>query len=106
MAIVVGHGGGCCGVRHICHFTRTDNAATIKGLVDTTRQAQTQGMLVEAVLTNEQLAWSNDLKSSLEEVGFKCIARFRNPNSGNICNVFHYNKVPRGFNRFPKPRNR
>jgi hypothetical protein len=52
-------------------------------------------MLVEAVVTNRQLREMPNLGEALQKVGFKIVSRFRNPNSSNICNVFHYNAAPR-----------
>lgn len=107
------HGGGCCGVKHLSNFSSTYraylthpkngipryisipiSAELIKDAVSKTTQFQTQGILVEAVLTNTQLK-DPVVAEAIQDAGFKLVSRFKNPNSGNICNVFHYNQVPR-----------
>lgn len=94
MAYIQYHGGRCCGVRHMHSFNGNETEEDLRTLLSRTRQHKTQGMLVEAVLTNAQLK-NSQLAENLQKVGFKLVSRFRNPNSGNVCNVFHYNQAPR-----------
>lgn len=97
MAHLVSHGGGCCGIRHLRSFTGLETAKGLLELINVnTAQGRTLSILIEAVLTNSQLKKNNEyLKKVMKEAGFKKVSSFCNPNSGNICNVFHYNKCPR-----------
>ena len=105
MAGLTYHGGRCCGMRHIFSFLGNETREDIENLIRLqTRQNVNQGMLIEVVLTNGQCRSSPRLPVMLQEVGFKLVNRFRNPNTGNICNVFHYNKSPRSLtSRLPFP---
>ena len=95
------HGGFCCGMNHLHSFQVYDDYSVeaIKRFIRRTNQARINGMLVEVVLTNGQLREMPELGPNLEEAGFKLVSRFGNPNSRNICNVFHYNKNPRPLTR-------
>jgi len=98
MAHISGHGGHCCGIRHLHNFGVGDTKESIQRLIDAhTTQHRTQGYLVEAVITNFQCRYLPDLAKNLQEVGFKLVSRFKNPNSSNICNVFHLNVAPRSL---------
>jgi hypothetical protein len=113
MARLVGHGGGCCGIRHIRDFgfhrtptirsnsgvivNQGNDRASLEALISQTRQNKTEGMLIEVVLTNSQCRAMPDLVEDLFDLGFTVVNRFKNPNSRNICNVFHYNKSPRSL---------
>lgn len=109
MAYRARHGGGCCGINHIRNFGGAYGYGipTREELRDMMRQGNTvanRGMLLEVVLTNNQCRRYPDLPVMLQEEGFKLVNRFLNPNSGNICNVFHYNKSPRSLtSRLPFP---
>lgn len=98
MAYITAHGGHCCGIRHMYSFGYLDTKESIQKLIDTeTAQHRTQGYLVEAVITNAQCRLLPNLAKNLQEVGFRLVSRFKNPNSSNICNVFHYNVAPRSL---------
>ena len=118
MAYRSGHGGGCCGINHIRNFTaggmgggfnrgiptREELRALIGDRGGRWNNPRGRSMLLEVVLTNRQCAAHPDLPVMLQEEGFKLVSRFSNPNSGNICNVFHYNKHPRSLTqRLPFP---
>ena len=104
MAVLSYHGGRCCGINHMHSFNGTETVEDIKKLIASTRQRATRGMLIEAVLTNGQCNYYPSLLTNLQKVGFKLVSRFLNPNSGNICNVFHYNNKPRSLtSRLPFP---
>jgi len=94
-----GHGGGCCGINYMSGFGLATTADEIRALLAQTRQQQTRGILVEAVVTNGQLQAYPNVGRALKETGFNLATRFQNPHSSNICNVFHYNRVPRKFAR-------
>lgn len=100
------HGGYCCGIRHVSNFSPLPGRVTkedLERVVAQTQQYAKKGMLVEAVLTNGQLNANPELGKILDETGFKLVSRFQNPNSNNICNVFHYNKAPRSLTaRLPR----
>lgn len=103
MAHIVAHGGSCCGMRHLRGFSALDTEATIKAQVENCYPAN-MGGIIEAVLTNAQCnnPRTSHIPEALQKVGFRLVSRFKNPNSGNICNVFHYNqKAPRPFKRLP-----
>lgn len=115
MAYRSSHGGGCCGINHIRGFSRGGMAGYRPSLGIPTREelrelmrpgntAANRGMLLEVVLTNNQCRQHPNVPVMLQEEGFKLVNRFLNPNSGNICNVFHYNKSPRSLtSRLPFP---
>lgn len=86
-----GHGGGCCGVRHLYAFRGDETQATLNRY---TREAGQAGIMLEAVLTNGQMQRSPALRGRLIEAGFRPVTSFRNGNSGNTCNVFHYHPNP------------
>jgi hypothetical protein len=80
---------------HVVSFGYAADKGSISSLKRAVAQAttnvngnRTHNHCVEAVLTDEQLqsGWTPVLK----ELGFKRVSRFRNDNSGNICNIFHY----------------
>ena len=91
MARTYAHGGGCCGVRHLCLFTGRESSREIRLNVNSAAAAST---LLEAVLTNGQLKTYPALRGILEAEGFRLVTSFRNGNSGSTCNVFHYNPAP------------
>lgn len=104
MAYLNSHGGRCCGINNIVSAGSIRNEKEIDDLLRGTRQGATKGMLVEIVLTNRQCANRPELPVMIQKKGFKLVNRFLNPNSGNICNVFHYNRRPRSLtSRLPFP---
>lgn len=85
------HGGHCCGINHISVFDYARKDTTPGELRDIYRRVN-DGMAVEVVLTDDQLRRKPWLGPMLAKMGFRHMenARFRNPNSRNICNVFYY----------------
>lgn len=104
MAYRNSHGGRCCGINHIVGAGSIRSAEELDDLLRQTRQRVNDGMLVEIVLTNSQCRSRPELPVMIQKKGFKLVNRFKNPNSGNICNVFHYNRRPRSLtSRLPFP---
>lgn len=114
MAYRAGHGGGCCGINHIrgfggggmggYHRVGVPTREELREMMRPGNMAANRGMLLEVVLTNNQCRQNPNVPIMLQEEGFKLVNRFLNPNSGNICNVFHYNKSPRSLtSRLPFP---
>lgn len=85
------HGGGCCGVRHIYNFTGTRTEAVEEGIKTAVSRLSSAG-LYEIVLTGAQLRRRPAIAKIIQELGFRFVTRFKNPNSGNICYVFHWVK--------------
>lgn len=85
------HGGGCCGIRHSSGYSAQEETA-VRTLFQDIGQCP-QGRMLEVVLTDGQLR-GNRLSRVLVTAGFKLVYRFRNANSGNICNVFHRHNAP------------
>lgn len=90
------HGGQCCGIRHLSNFTH----GTVS-LDELTPEKileyfgfDTRWGLCEVVLTNRQLSGWPGLGEAIQKAGFQYVHKFNNPNSGNICNVFHWIKNP------------
>lgn len=103
MAHIVGHGGSCCGMRHLYGFRATDTEDSLRTMVANCYPAN-RGGIIEAVMTNAQCRSraTGHIPEALQRIGFKLVSRFKNPNSGNICNVFHYNvHASRPFKRLP-----
>ena len=97
MAVIKYHGGSCCGIRHIHAFTGHETAEDIERLMKSAsvRHGKATCILVEVVLTNSQCKKKDGyLPALLQQLGFKLVTRFKNINSGNICNVFHYVPAP------------
>lgn len=104
MARMSHHGGGCCGARHLWGFIGDETVDDIKGLVGTgSRQGSVRSMNVEAIITNRQCRYHPSLPINLQKAGFRLVSRFNNPNTGNICNVFHYTKNVKPLNRLAFP---
>lgn len=107
-----GHGGGCCGIRHLHSFfggdgnvlrevklylERTNKHAS--GAADIDNMAiceavqragsRKRGKIIEIVLTDEQVYALPKTCQYLKEYGFKLVHRFDNA-TGSICNVLHY----------------
>lgn len=91
------HGGGCCGINHISGFGGGETKEHLLALIGTESRRRTRSMILEVVLTNGQCKQYPNHPKWLQELGFKLVSRFCNPNSGNICNVFHYNKYPKSL---------
>lgn len=99
------HGGQCCGIDHVFNFNKGSEKNDILELtnvlasIDSRRPSQ--GLLTEVVLTTSQLRDMPELVKYLKETGFVLVTRFKNENSRNICNVFHYTKAGRPLARLP-----
>lgn len=108
---IVGHGGGCCGMRHIMnmdHSTVADLDRLIAGLSQEGHNAAARGAgrLIEIVLSSRQVGdrrsgnvgarWSPCVDAAggwpnvLRERGFRLVTAFENANSSNACYVFHW----------------
>ena len=103
---LINHGGACCGMRHIAWMgqgpedddgpNRRDitKAAILDEILETFEReygltgVNDSGRVIEVVLTDNQCR--GDWPRHLLQKGFKKVARFRNRNTGNICNVFYY----------------
>ncbi len=111
---IVGHGGACCGIRHIKNFTRQTRwnpnerkyvpaeeeftAERIENLIASAvypnpgamerNGARTRGKIVEAVVTDSQFSKEPTLAQALYDAGFRIVNRFHN-NTGQLCNVLH-----------------
>lgn len=88
------HGGGCCGITRLHDFYDLSEAkcaaekkAIIQGALNDF-PSKKQQHLYEVVLTDHQL--KQGWLSVLRKAGFVRGPRFRNSNSGNICNVFYH----------------
>lgn len=101
------HAGECCGIRdiedfesryrrgplerHLDESMANEVEEVLDGLrVDGEEPPENGSILFTAVLTDQQLTNNEDLVRLLKKKGFTLVNRFRNLNSGNICNVFHY----------------
>ena len=94
MTRITPHGGSCCGIRHICGFGSARYDLTkFKADMAPFMRPRSWGLLVEAVLTDDQM--ENGWAPVLKDTGFKLVNRFRNGNSGNHVNVLHYTRVQR-----------
>lgn len=92
---VTGHGGNCCGINHLYEFPDLDDAggkeerkAMIAAFIYALQSIGSDlRNIVEVVLTDEQLrsGWLRVVQRN----GFKRVSRFKNSNSGNVCNIFH-----------------
>jgi hypothetical protein len=103
---VNGHGGSCCGIKHIHEFPTGGlpnqwsleqrlgwiNKAVVEAVEhcgsydDEFDSESAWHVACEVVLIDEQLPhWEEALK----QVGFKEVFSFLNDNSGNICHVFY-----------------
>ena len=103
----VNHGGHCCGINHIYDFIEGPTEARVREF-DRLRGMCHSPILMEVVLTQSQtgrtaqgnlgrnyraritpatpFACWHDV---LIDRGFRLVTRFKNPNSGNYCNVYH-----------------
>lgn len=102
------HGGGCCGAFHIRDFQRGTEKKSIENeiadargtifeedapVTDSGDRVHGGNYLCECILTNQQLRVHRE---SLKEIGFKRVAVWRNPNTGNVLNMLVlYDKVNR-----------
>ena len=69
MAILVGHGGQCCGMRHIHQF-RDDDATNARELERHTRDMANGRYNLEVILSNLQTRNSPQLIAKLAELGY------------------------------------
>lgn len=98
---MVYHGGSCCGMKHIYGFTcNPDSAAYFEpgslyapkgGMTNkeflTYLCEKNKRRCTEVILTSAQIRFG--WLPILQELGFELVSRFKNANSGCICNVFH-----------------
>lgn len=87
----------CCGIYHI--MGHSGGGFTPAGRHYSTgypteeeldRMIYRNGALNEITLTNRQCRENPDYIALIQRKGFRLVTVFKNPNSGNICNVFHY----------------
>ena len=93
---------GCCGILILngVGYSDTDDGAEalVKELNRVVLRNGPYGQLVTKNLTDNQLSYSAMKEVFLPEIfkrGWRLVTRFRNPNSGNIVNVFHYTAAKR-----------
>lgn len=80
------HGGACCGINHIHGFPPIPNRIRVRELQRLIRESKDSVGLLEIVLTEGQkTGWHEVLIAE----GFVLKTRARNPNTGNIINVYH-----------------
>lgn len=93
MVALRNHGGFCCGVSHIYGFPENlgykDQALRrVKEIIqDFNGRNRVTCQMLEVVLTEGQ---SKIFHKDLTELGFRLVTRFRNKNSRNLVNVYHY----------------
>lgn len=95
------HGGSCCGINHSVGYSLGGNAEIIRREIRGDKAGLAHGMLLEVVVTDPQLIRQPCLGPILAEEGFKLVTRFKNPNSSNIVNVFHYTTARRSMDNLP-----
>lgn len=78
------HGGGCCGRRHIYGFDRPGNFQEHHDAIQR-RHGDRTNLVTEIVLTDDQMRRN---RARIEAAGYRRVARWRNSNSGNFCNMF------------------
>lgn len=99
MPNIVGHGGGCCGVRHMYNFgmsaasRRNNSPENINRLLSDFGEpgnatGRSRGKCIEAVVTDTQFWNQPELAQTLFDAGFRIVSRFHN-SSGGMCNVLH-----------------
>lgn len=101
MPNISAHGGGCCGVSHIRGFNYFNENHTVEFIRrelsrcfdGVSPRRGNPNRLAEVILTDNQLSFRN-LPIALAKEGFVLVNRFRNSNSGNVCNVFHKVRTP------------
>lgn len=89
-----GHGGGCCGVNHLFGFGQpsVDIDRFVRRLEEGLQGMPHRDMLAEVILTENQFDVDDpedNVRQSLTRMGWQEVSRFVNPNTGNICVVFH-----------------
>lgn len=85
---VSGHGGGCCGMRHVRSFSPNLDADPD----EIVRQLDAQvpfGRLSEVTLNLSQMRNYPRVMAKLAQLGFVLVGYFRNHNSSNNVGVFH-----------------
>lgn len=103
------HGGHCCGIRHIHGFYNTNLRDMDNELSRVSTDAERRYSvgfggdhgLQEIVLTASQIRNRPELAEKIQDRGFKYVSRFKNPNSGNICYVFHRTIDPSPRSKIP-----
>lgn len=95
----VNHGGGCCGVNHLCDFPahRPITSGSLLTLEDAISGVR-PGVSIEVVLTDIQ---SRLWAPSLVKLGFKPVFRFRNANSNRLLTVFFFHSRPESLENLP-----
>jgi hypothetical protein len=86
------HGGGCCGMRHLCDFDEEDEGMPFKdklALIKTglERARNDGGYGIEVVLADYQFT---DWQRALHRMGFRKKFEFLNGNSGRVCRVYFF----------------
>lgn len=94
--IIVNHGGGCCGMRHI-YGMGTGSTGQLQELV----AAVNRNILIEIVMTDGQCQNRPEILRKMEELGFVLVNRSQNPNTTNIINVFHRTNAHIQMSRLP-----
>lgn len=89
------HGGGCCGRGHLYGFSNVPTLAQIASLKGQT----TPRRCVEVTLTYNQMStkgWNGyTWDAILKELGWKCVMKFNNGNSGNDVFVYLFSTTER-----------
>ena len=88
------HGGLCCGITHLLECYGTD--ADVHAVEDAAKKLQEaqqyvsypECILKEIVLTNKQMRACPNVLFAMKRAGFVRVARWKNSNSGNVCNMF------------------
>ena len=88
------HGGKCCGITHMYGCDGSDaNFITIEAMARRLEEVKRYTdhpscILKEIVLTNYQMRVYPEVVAAMKKAGFVRVARWKNSNSGNICNMF------------------
>lgn len=103
---------GCCGIKHIGYVGGSREPEYVDEKLRRVRDYTqcSRGVLLTMALTNQQLShkpMKEVFLPGIIDMGWELVTRFRNPNSGNIVNVFHYTSALRTgkLNRKYKPAN-
>lgn len=85
----------CCGIQHIMGHSEggLNGDYTRYGYPtaeELDRMTIVKNILYEITLTNKQCRENPEYIALIQRKGFRLVTTFKNPNSGNICNVFHY----------------
>lgn len=83
------HGAGCCGITSYVSRCWMGSVKKYKQDLDQIVDVHNRrGVLAELTLVDKQV--TPHIKSHLKKKGFRRVSRFKNGNSGNIVNVYHY----------------